>query len=154
MRLADADPLTGVEMASMGEVACFGSTFKEAFLNSIATTRMRLPKCGDPILISVGGPKERAVKARKLGHKGFRLYATRGTAEAIRAAGVPCEYVHKISEGGTPDVATLITGSVIRLVINAPSPEGVTHIALSDGYAIRRRAVEYGVPLITNLELV
>jgi carbamoyl-phosphate synthase large subunit len=154
MRLADADPLTGVEMASTGEVACFGSTFKEAFLNSIAATGMRLPKRGDPILISVGGPKERAVKiARKLTRKGFRLYATRGTAEAIRAAGVPCEHAHKISEGGTPDVATLITGGVIRLVINAPSPEGVTHTALSDGYTIRRRAVEYGVPLITNLEL-
>jgi carbamoyl-phosphate synthase large subunit len=154
MRLANADPLTGVEMASTGEVACFGSTFKEAFLNSIAATGMRLPKRGDPILLSVGGPKDMAVKiARKLHRKGYRLYGTRSTAEAIRTAGVPCEHARKISEGGTPDIATLITGGVIRLVINTPSPEGVTHAALSDGYTIRRRAVEYGVPLITNLEL-
>jgi carbamoyl-phosphate synthase large subunit len=154
MRLDKADPLTGVEMVSTGEVACFGSSFKEAFLTSLTAAGMRIPRKGDPILISVGGLKGRAVRiAKGLDGKGYKIYATLNTAEAIGRSGVPCEYVHKISEGGSPNVLELLEDRIIKLVINTVNPERIDRLVMSDGYMIRRKAVEFGIPLITNLEL-
>jgi len=154
MRLAKAEPLTGVEMASTGEVACFGRNFREAFLDSLVASGVRLPETGDTILVTVGGSKDQAVEiARKAYAKGFRVAATRNTAKAIKTGGVPCRAVHKVSEGGTPNILDMLENDEIQLVINTPNPDRLDSRTVSDGYMIRRKSVEYGIPLITNLEL-
>jgi carbamoyl-phosphate synthase large subunit len=154
MRLDKAEPLTGVEMASTGEVACFGRSFREAFLDSLVASGVRLPRTGDTILVTVGGSKDQAVEiARKAYAKGFRVAATRNTAKAIKTGGVPCRAVYKVSEGGTPNILDMLEGNEIQFVINTPNPDRLDSRTVSDGYRIRRKAVEYGIPLITNLEL-
>jgi hypothetical protein len=154
MRLQGAEPLTGVEMVSTGEVACFGANFNEALILSLIAAGFKMPKKGDPVLITVGEDKGRAVKvAAKMHGKGFALYATQHTCDAINAAGIPCEYVYKISEGRKPSVLDLLEGRRAKLVINTPSHSKVDEKALSDGYAIRRKTVEFGIPLVTNMEL-
>jgi len=154
MRLDKAEPLTGVEMASTGEVACFGRSFREAFLDSLAASGVRLPDPGDTILVTVGGSKAQAVEiARKAYAKGFRVAATRNTAKAINTGGVPCRAVSKVSEGGTPNILDMLENHEIQLVINTPNQDRLDSRTVSDGYMIRRKAVEYGIPLMTNLEL-
>lgn len=154
MRLDKAEPLTGVEMASTGEVACFGKNFREAFLDSLVASGVRLPRTGDTILVTVGGSKDQAVEiARKAYAKGFSVAATRNTAKAINTGGVPCSAVYKVSEGGTPNILDMLENDEIQLVINTPNQDRLDSRTVSDGYMIRRKAVEYGIPLITNLEL-
>ncbi|MFQ6054141.1 MAG: ATP-grasp domain-containing protein, partial [Candidatus Bathyarchaeia archaeon] len=154
MRLDGADPVTGVEMVSTGEVACFGDSFEEALLKALTASGMEIPRRGDPILISVGGRKDRAVEiARKLADKGFRIYATEHTSEALRRTGVDCETVYKVREAGDPNVLDLLAKRRLKFVINTPSPEAVEARSITDGYLIRRKAVEFGVPIVTNLEL-
>jgi len=154
MRLQGAEPLTGVEMVSTGEVACFGADFKEAFITSLIAAGFKMPVKGDPVLITVGEDKERAIKiAAKINEKGYELYATQHTCDAIRSAGIPCEYVYKISEGKKPSVLDLLEARKVKMVINSPSHSRVDEKALSDGYTIRRKTVEFGIPLITNMEL-
>ena len=154
MRLEGADPLTGVEMVSTGEVAGFGVSFEEALLKALVASGISLPERGDHALISVGGDKGKAVEiARKLRAMGYMIYATEHTAEALRRSGVECEKVYKISEAGNPNVLDLLEQQEIRLVINTPSPGNSDCQAVSDGFLIRRKSVEYGVSMITNLEL-
>jgi len=115
---------------------------------------VRLPGTGDTILVTVGGSKDQAVEiARKAHAKGFRVAATRNTAKAIKTGGVPCRAVHKVSEGGTPNILDMLENGEIQLVINTPNPDRLDSQTVSDGYMIRRKSVEYGIPLITNLEL-
>jgi len=152
MRLEGADPVTGVEMVSTGEVACFGRSFEEALLKAMIAGGTKIPKVGDSILISVGGEKEKAIEiARKIMTKGYRILATGHTAEALKANGIACEQVYKISEGMKPNVLDLIMERKINFVFNIPHPNTQ---AVTDGYLIRRKAVEFGVPVFTNLELV
>jgi carbamoyl-phosphate synthase large subunit len=154
MRLAKAEPLTGVEMVSTGEVACFGDTFREAFLNSLAASGVNLPSPGDSILITVGGSKDKAVNIALKAHaKGFKILATTNTANALKKKGIPCKKVHKISEKGTPNILNLLENRKINFVINTPSLNRINIQIISDGYLIRRKTVEFGIPLITNLEL-
>ena len=154
MRLEGADPLTGVEMVSTGEVAGFGASFEEALLTSLVASGVSLPERGDHALISVGGDKGKAVEiARKLRAMGLEIYATEKTAEALRRGGVECENVYKISEGGSPNVLELLERQEIKLVINTPSPGNPDSQVVSDGFLIRRKSVEFGVSMITNLEL-
>ena len=152
MRLEKAEPLTGVEMASTGEVACFGDNFREAFLDSLVASGVTLPKVGDNVLVTVGGDKTKAVDIAWKAHmKGFKLYATLHTAEALQEEGIPCTTVYKVSEEDEPNILDLINSRHLKLVINTPNIGGTQ--AISDGYLIRRKTVELGVPLITNLEL-
>ena len=154
MRLEKAEPLTGVEMVSTGEVACFGENFRIAFLNSLTATGKKLPNIGDSILVSVGGSKEIAIEiARKAHAKGFMILATTNTANALKNDGVPCQKVYKVSEGGEPNILNLLEEKKIQFVINTPSPVTTNPQNISDGYLIRRKTVEFGIPLITNLEL-
>jgi carbamoyl-phosphate synthase large subunit len=154
MRLDKAEPLTGVEMASTGEVACFGRSFREAFLDSLVASGVRLPGTGDTILVTVGGNKTQALEiARTAYAKGFKIAATRNTAKAIKTGGVPCKAVHKVSEGGTPNILNMLENDEIQLVINTPNQDRLDTRTVSDGYKIRRKTVEYGIPLMTNLEL-
>jgi len=151
MRLEGSDPLTGVEMVSTGEVACFGSSFSEAFLTSLIASGLKMPRGEDSVLMSVGEDKDVAVKIAEKFSGSYSLVATEGTARAIRASGVSCGEVYKISDGKEPSVLDIIEDGSVGLIINTPSPGNPQ--AVSDGYLMRRKAVEYGVPMITNLEL-
>ncbi len=155
MRLEGADPVTGVEMVSTGEVACFGRSFEEALLKAMLAGGTRIPKRGDSILISIGGEKEKAVQiAKKIMHNGYRILATGHTADALTMSGIACEKVYKISEGQKPNVLDLLMDRKINFVFNIPHPNRIVTQAITDGYLIRRKAVEFGVPVFTNLELV
>jgi carbamoyl-phosphate synthase large subunit len=155
MRLEGADPVTGVEMVSTGEVACFGKNFEEALLKAMIAGGTKIPKHGDSILISVGGNKEKAVEiAKKIMNNGYRILATGNTAEALRINGINCEIVYKISEGKNPNVLDMLVEKKINFVFNIPNPCRIITQAITDGYLIRRKAVEFGVPVFTNLELV
>lgn len=155
MRLEGADPVTGVEMVSTGEVACFGRSFEEALLKAMIAGGTRIPKSGDSILISIGGEKEKAVEiAKKIMHNGYRILATGHTADTLSANGIACEKVYKISEGQKPNVLDLLVERKINFVFNIPHPNRIVTAAITDGYLIRRKAVEFGVPVFTNLELL
>lgn len=155
MRLEGADPVTGVEMVSTGEVACFGRSFEEALLKAMIAGGTKIPKSGDSILISVGGEKEKAVEiAKKIVNNGYRILATGHTAETLLANGITCEKVYKISEEKNPNALDLIMDRKINFVFNIPHPNRIVTEAITDGYLIRRKAVEFGVPVFTNLELV
>ena len=156
MRLEGADPVTGVEMVSTGEVACSGKTFEEAFLNALRAAGLKIPSRGDPILITVGGAKEGIVPvAKRLYMGGFRILATEHTAEVLEKNGVKCEVLHKVYEGKRPNVIDYIINRKIKFIINIPAFSNGLHSSMvaEDEYLIRRKAVEYGIPVITNLEL-
>jgi len=154
MRLEGADPVTGVEMVSTGEVACFGESFEEALLKSLLASGMKLPKSGDSILISVGGEKAKAVAImKKIANNGYAVFATEHTAQALKKNGVQCERIYKISEGKNPNVLDFLRERKLHFVINTPHPQKIDLQAITDGYLIRRKAVELGIPIITNLEL-
>lgn len=155
MRLEGADPITGVEMVSTGEVACFGESFENAFLKALVAGGLSIPKKGDSILISVGGYKESIIPvAKKFLDKEFKIYATEHTAEALINNDIKCEVLHKISEEKQPNILDYLINQRIKLVINVLKLEGISSLkALDDDYLIRRKAVEFGIPVITNLEL-
>ena len=155
MRMEGADPVTGVEMVSTGEVACFGRNFEEALLKSMIAGGTKIPRSGDSILISVGGEKERIVEiARKIVNSGYRIFATEHTADKLTENGIPCQKVYKISEGKKPNVLDFLVERKLSFVFSTPHPNRIVSQAITDGYLIRRKAVEFGVPVITNLELV
>src|SRR5690606_38212588 len=146
---------TGVEMVSTGEVACFGRSFEEALLKAMIAGGTKIPKSGDSILISVGGEKAKAVGiAKKIMNNGYKILATGHTAETLIANGIACEKVYKISEGKKPNALDLIIDRKVNFVFNIPHPNRIITQAITDGYLIRRKAVELGVPVFTNLELV
>jgi carbamoyl-phosphate synthase large subunit len=156
MRLQGADPVTGVEMVSTGEVACFGKNFEEAFIKSLIASGLNIPEREDPILLTVGGSREKIIEvARTMVKRGFRLYATKHTAEDLIKHGIGCELVHKVSENIKPNIIDYIKDGKIKFVINIPKLGGnFTKQSIDDQYVIRRTAVEFGVPVITNIELV
>lgn len=149
MRLEGADPVTGVEMASTGEVACFGRTFEEAFLKSLIAAGMMIPNNGS-ILISAGEKKGIAEVAKKLATR-YKIYATQHTADELRKNSIDCKVLYKVSENKTPNILDYIVTHKLALVLNIPSADDR---AYSDGYIIRRKAVEFGIPVITNMELI
>ena len=152
-RLQGADPTVGVEMASTGEVGCVGDDFDEAFLKALFSVGFRFPI--GSILLSTGPLTDKVAfidAARLLQKQGIRLYATRGTAEFLGSYGVRSTVVHWPSEEG-PSLGALeiIEKRMVDLVINVPKNYQETE--LSNDYYIRRRAVDFGVPLITNIQL-
>lgn len=154
MRLDGADPVTGVEMVSTGEVASFSDEFEDAFLKSLRASGVRIPGIGDAIMISIGGEKTKGIKiSKKIADKGYRIFATNGTAAALRKNGVDCDTIYKISEGKSPNVLDFIENGRLKLIVNTPSPDRMEQLAVTDGYLIRRKAVESRIPIITNLEL-
>ena len=159
MRLSGADPVLGVEMLSTGEVACLGENFADAFSKALQSAEFRMPPVGGSVLITVGGeePKRRAVSlARAFVEMGFQIYATKHTAEVLQAEGVSVTALHKIKEAdANPNILDFLQDRKIDLVINVPVPNKRTSYTevLTDGYIIRRQAVEFNVPVITNLEL-
>jgi carbamoyl-phosphate synthase large subunit len=155
-RLDKADPVTGVEMVSTGEVACFGETFQDAFINALIASNFYIPKKDDAILISMGETRKGILPyARMLARAGYRIFATQHTAEEFSKNGVECRILYKVSEKKKPNIMDYLQNREIRLVINIPSHEGdpASHRILKDEYLIRRKAVEFGIPIVTNLEL-
>jgi carbamoyl-phosphate synthase large subunit len=151
-RLKGSDPLLGVEMTSTGEVACLGDDFNEAFLKSFIAVGFRLPK--KTILLSTGPVYSKAElleSTRTLKEMGFRLYATRGTAQFMKENGIKAKVLHWPLENREPNTISFIVDGKIDLVINIP--KSIEKEELDNDYLIRRTAVDYGVPLITNLQL-
>lgn len=155
MRLDGADPVTGVEMVSTGEVACYGASFHRAFIRALEASGMQIPKRGDSVLITVGREKDRVVPiAKKLEDSGLRIFSTQNTARALNKSGINCRSLHKVSEDQSPNIMDYLINGTLKLVINVPMPSGAAaDRIMDDEYLIRRKAVEYGVPVITNLEL-
>ena len=160
MRLSGADPVLGVEMLSTGEVACLGDSFTDALSKALQSTDFKIPLAGGSILITVGGEKLKKLivpLAKELNQMGFRIYATEHTAQVITDAGIESvQILHKVREPELkPNITDYIREGKVDLVINIPLMRGIEHQeeVLRDEYTIRRLAVEYNVPVLTNLEL-
>jgi carbamoyl-phosphate synthase large subunit len=151
-RIKGADPQTSVEMASTGEVACFGDSYAEALLKSMLAAGFRLPKKN--ILVSIGG-EESKVKLfeamQLLSNMKFKLFATEHTADFLRERGIACEKVYKISSKKNPSVAGLMENGDLDLIINIPTKAFANES--TDGFIIRRKAIDLNIPLITNRQL-
>ena len=155
-RLDNADPITGVEMVSTGEVACFGDTFQDAFINALIASNFYVPRKGDAVLISMGETRKGIIPyARLLAENGYRIYATRHTAEELASKGIESTTLYKVRERRKPNILDYLTSKEIKLVINIPSheKEAESRLILRDEYIIRRKAAEFGIPVVTNLEL-
>ena len=151
-RLKGSDPVLDVEMTSTGEVACLGDDFDEAFLKSLLSVGFELPKKG--VLLSTGPLQSKAElleDIRTLSGTGLTLYATKGTADFLAAAGVDAEVLRWPLEGREPGALTYIAEGRVDLVINIP--KDIDPDELDNDYLIRRKAVDFNVPLITNLQL-
>ena len=151
-RLQGSDPISGVEMASTGEVACLGDDFHEAFLKSLLSVGFELPKKN--ILLSTGPLASKAEfleSANLLAKMGYAFFATGGTAKFMQENGFHVTTLHWPSEKAEPNTLTYIAEGKIDLVINIPKNEDPQE--LENDYIIRRKAVDFNVPLITNLQL-
>lgn len=151
-RLVGADPMLGVEMASTGEVGCFGDDGDEALLQALAAIGFAIPRKG--VLLSLGPPSEKysfLEEARALSEElGLALYGTAGTAEALQANGIQCTALTKGPGEGRSGMDVIDEG-LVDLVINVP--RSYDDLGRPDGYLIRRRAVDADVPLVTDLML-
>ncbi|MFH1663947.1 MAG: carbamoyl-phosphate synthase (glutamine-hydrolyzing) large subunit [archaeon] len=151
-RLSGADPISGVEMASTGEVACLGKDLYDAFLKAMLAANNSLPKKN--ILVSIGGEENKYVLLKpiqKLVKKGFSLFATKNTHRFLKFHGIKSRKLFKVQEKKEPNVLTYLTGKKIDFIINVPDKY---HSKEWDpDYSLRRTATDFNVPLITNLEL-
>jgi len=151
-RLAKADPVLGVDMSSTGEVGCIGEGFYEAILKAMFSVGYRVPK--KSILLSTGPARSKVEllnSARALREKGHKLYATRGTQEFLSSAGVEAEVAYWPDEDKSPNTIELIRKREVDLVVNIP--KDLTATELNNDYSIRRNAVDFNVPLLTNARL-
>ncbi|KAG7463959.1 hypothetical protein MATL_G00182150 [Megalops atlanticus] len=154
-RLRDADPVLRCEMASTGEVACFGPNIYSAFLKAMLSTGFKLPQKGILIGIQHSFRPKFLATAHQLNEEGFKLYATEATSAWLSANDVPSTPVAWPSQEGKdtnlPNISRLISEGQIDLVINLPNNN--TRF-VKDNFLIRRMAVDHGVPLITNYQVV
>ncbi|MGB8490896.1 MAG: carbamoyl-phosphate synthase (glutamine-hydrolyzing) large subunit [Bacteroidales bacterium] len=151
-RLAKADPVLGVDMASTGEVGCIGEGFYEAILKAMFSVGYRVPR--KSILLSTGPARSKVEllnSARALREKGHTLYATRGTQEFLRNAGVEALVAYWPDEDKSPNTIELIKNREVDLVVNIPKDLSTSE--LNNDYSIRRSAVDFNVPLLTNARL-
>ena len=151
-RLEGADPALGVEMTSTGEVACIGDDFHEAFLKALIAVGFRFPFKN--VLLSTGSIESKAEllePIRKLQARGVKLYATGGTAKFLRQHGIKVTRLHWPLEGKKPNALDYIKNGKIDLVINIP--KNFQKEELTNGYLIRRAAVDFNVMLITNRQI-
>jgi carbamoyl-phosphate synthase large subunit len=151
-RLEGADPVLGVEMASTGEVGCLGEDFEEAFLKALLSVGFRLPIAS--VLLSTGPIADKAAfleSARTLRDMGVKLYATEGTAAFLREHGVDSVRLHWPTDVRSPNVLQHLQERAVDLVINIPKNSAEDELA--NDYLIRRKAADFGIPLITNIQL-
>ena len=153
-RLLKADPVLGVDMASTGEAACIGDNYHEALLKSMLSVGHRVPSSDKGVLISSGSSKSKVElleASQMLKAKGYKLYATSGTAAFLADNGVEAEVLHWPDSQKKPNVLDYIAAQKIDLVINIPKNN--TARELENGHKIRRAAVDHNIPLITNARL-
>jgi carbamoyl-phosphate synthase large subunit len=151
-RLDGADPTLGVEMVSTGEVACLGDDFEEAFLKALLSVGYRLPVSS--VLLSSGPLESKAAllkSTRLLQELGVRLYTTKGTCEFLRTNGIDTTMLRWPLERESPNVLEYLAARRIDVVVNIP--KNYQEDELTNDYIIRRQAVDFGVPLITNVQL-
>ncbi|MDD6741754.1 MAG: carbamoyl-phosphate synthase (glutamine-hydrolyzing) large subunit [Prevotella copri] len=155
-RLQNADPVLGVDMSSTGEVGCMGDTFEEALLNSLIATGYKIPSKDKGIMLSSGGAKEKASlldAAQALVKNGYTIYATAGTAKFLNENNVKATAVGWPDEDhkDLPNVMQMIADHKFDLIVNIP--KNYTKRELTNGYRIRRGAIDHNIPLITNARL-
>lgn len=153
-RLKGADPILGVEMSSTGEVACFGDTVEEAFYKSLISVGFVPPVSGQGILVTLGKMKDKVdfiPVAKKLVALGYHFYGTEGTTKFLQENNIDCKVVYKISSAQHPNVGDLLEEKKIGLVIN--TPQKFSHEEISDGYLMRRKAIDRNIPLIKNIQI-
>ncbi len=155
-RLQNADPILGVDMSSTGEVGCMGDTFEEALLNSLIATGYKIPSKDKGIMLSSGGAKEKAAlldPALALVKAGYTVYASEGTAKYLNENGAKAIAVGWPDESGShvPNVMDMIHDHKFDLIVNIPKNH--TKRELTNGYKIRRGAIDHNIPLITNARL-
>ncbi|MDY4161554.1 MAG: carbamoyl-phosphate synthase (glutamine-hydrolyzing) large subunit [Prevotella sp.] len=155
-RLQNADPVLGVDMSSTGEVGCLGDTFEEALLNSLIATGYKIPTKSQGIMLSSGGTKEKASLldgAQALQKAGYKIYATEGTAKFLGENGVNAIAVGWPDEAHKeiPNVMDMIHDHKFDLIVNIPKDH--TKREQTNGYKIRRGAIDHNIPLITNARL-
>ncbi|MBR4651581.1 MAG: carbamoyl-phosphate synthase (glutamine-hydrolyzing) large subunit, partial [Prevotella sp.] len=151
-RLQNADPVLGVDMSSTGEVGCLGDDLNEAMLNALIATGYRLPK--KSVLISSGAVKGKVAllePAKQLVKKGYQVYATAGTAKFFQENGVEATAVCWPDEEGDNNVMDMIADHKFDLIINVPKNHSKRE--LTNGYRIRRGAIDHNIPLMTNVRL-
>ncbi|SCD20489.1 Carbamoyl-phosphate synthase (glutamine-hydrolyzing) [Proteiniphilum saccharofermentans] len=151
-RLQNTDPVLGVDMSSTGEVGCIGEDFSDAILKSMLSVGYKIPQKG--ILISSGEMKSKVdlLEACKLlGEKGYDLYASHGTQKFLEENGIKATDVNWPDEDGENNIRQMIVDKRFDLIINIP--KNVTKRELTNGYIIRRGAVDFNIPLITNARL-
>ena len=155
-RLQNADPVLGVDMSSTGEVGCMGDTYEEALLNAMMATGYKIPSKDKGIMLSSGGTKEKASlldAAQALVKAGYTLYATEGTARFLNENNAPAIPVGWPDEENKdlPNIMDMISNHKFDLIVNIPKNN--SRRELSNGYRIRRAAIDHNTPLITNARL-
>ena len=152
-RLQKADPVLGVDMASTGEVGCLGDDTNSALLTSMLSVGHRIPK--KTVLLATGGGKQKAEMldaAKRLVNNGYELYATSGTSHFLTENGIANTTVYwPTDEGMEPKVLDVLREKKIDMVVNIP--KDLTPRELTNGYSIRRAAIDLNIPLITNTRL-
>ncbi len=154
-RLQGADPVLGVDMSSTGEVGCIGADTNEAILKAMLSVGMRIPSKGNGVLLSTGTPKQKADMldaAHALYNSGYTLYATGGTHQFLTDNGIPAIKVYWPSQPDMePQALSLLHDKKVDLVVNIP--KNLSETELTNGYRIRRAAIDLNVPLLTNARL-
>lgn len=150
-RLKGADPLPSVDMASTGEVGCFGLTPEEAFLKAAISVGITLPKKN--ILVSIGGEKQQyelLSRISALANKKYTLFGTEGTAKFFVSHGIPIKTLHKIQEKKEPNVGTYVQQGKIDFLISIPREDHNPYSKPADD--LRRAAIDYQIPILTNTQ--
>ena len=151
-RLSKADPVLGVDMSSTGEVGCLGEDYFDAILKSMLSVGQRIPKKN--ILLSTGPIKDKVAllePCHLLAQKGYQIYATRGTGEFLRGNGIEATILHWPDEDANPNTLEYIRNGLIDMVVNIP--KNLSQGELKNDYTIRRSAIDFNVPLLTNARL-
>ena len=151
-RLQQADPVLGVDMVSTGEVGCIGEDTEEAILKAMLSVGYQIPERG--VLLSTGGAKQKAdlLEASQMLHeKGYKLYATAGTQHFLAESGIPATLVHWPDSPEQPQALDLLHDRQVDLVVNIN--KNLSTGELTNGYKLRRAAIDLNIPLITNARL-
>ena len=151
-RLHKADPVLGVDMSSTGEVGCIGDDFHEALLNSMIAVGFKIPT--KSVMFSSGATKSKVdllEASRMLAEKGYNIYGTAGTAKFLNENGISATAVCWPDEQGDLNIMDMFSKHVFELVVNIPKDHSKRE--LTNGYKIRRAAIDHNIPLITNARL-
>jgi carbamoyl-phosphate synthase (ammonia) len=151
-RLGGADPILGVEMASTGEVACFGADVHEAFIKAMMSTGFKLPKKRIAITVQAALLEEVVHHVHLLHSLGYEILATAETHPFLTAKNIPCTFVNYAdsTDTGAPNIKQMISDDEVDMVVNLHTP---TSTEVKNNYLTRRTAVDFGVPLLTNAQL-